>query len=115
MEKLSTRQRIAKNLDFLMRKFERNELDVAKAAKMSQKTVNNLLHNRHPAKVDTVERIAKAFSLEGWQLLLPELPETIDQLESTKRLMENYLESSSEGQKIIAQIAEREATYGKRN
>ncbi len=56
-----------------MIKNEWTEGEVARRAGTSQKTVNNLLHARHPPNLEIVDQVAGAFSLELWQILVPGL------------------------------------------
>lgn len=46
---------------------------VAKLAKMDQKTVWRILQCANEPSIDKVEKLAKVFGLEAWQLLVPDL------------------------------------------
>lgn len=42
---------------------------VAKASGVSQKTINNMEHGRHNTKLTSIEKVARAFGIEAFQLL----------------------------------------------
>lgn len=66
---VDSRQRLTANLMTLM---ERHRLEVRhllKLTNLSQKTFSNLIRCVHSTGLDTVDEIAAAFQLEGWELL----------------------------------------------
>jgi transcriptional regulator with XRE-family HTH domain len=50
-----------------------SQAKVATKAKVDQKTVNRIANMLNEPSLDKVEKIAKAFGLEAWQLLVPGL------------------------------------------
>ena len=46
---------------------------VAKRAGMDQRTVGRILNEEHSPTITQLERLARAFGLEPWQLLVPSL------------------------------------------
>lgn len=110
--KPKTDEVLARNLRALMTKGGLVESALAQKSNVSQKAINNVLNCRTTAKIETVELLAKAFGMEGWQLLLPNLPDEVDSVGAIGRLIQSYSKASAEGQRIIMTIAEREARYG---
>ena len=107
-----TRQTLAQNLRYLMKLRGWSEADCAKHAKVSQKTVNNVLNAKHTTSIDTADALARAFGLTGWHLLLPNLPDDLRQSPSVGRLIESYVKASAKGRDYIDRVAEQEAKYG---
>lgn len=66
---------LAANLETLMhaRPTLRTQSAVAKAAAVDQRTVGRILRCEHAPTLAQVEKLAKAFALQPWQLLAPEL------------------------------------------
>jgi transcriptional regulator with XRE-family HTH domain len=66
---------LATNLETLMqvRAGLHTQAAVAKAASVDQRTVGRILKCEHAPTLAQVEKLAKAFSLQPWQLLAPDL------------------------------------------
>jgi transcriptional regulator with XRE-family HTH domain len=109
-----TERFIAANLRLLMKLAKHSERDLEKISGVSQKTINNILHARGEAKIPTVEKLANAYGLRGWQLMMKTLGKEASNPGSTiGALLDAFLSANEEGQKIILGIAEREAKYAK--
>lgn len=102
---------ISGNLRALMDLHEWSERLLAAKSKVSQKTVNKVLNQESAATVETTEKLAKAFGLNGWQLMLPDLPTDLLDSPSLQQLFENYVSSSGAGREYIHRIAAKEAGY----
>lgn len=106
---------IAGNLRALMEHHGENgkrqsERVLEKLSGVSQKTINNVLHARGVMKISTVDRLARAYGLRAWQLMLTP-PRDLKQLGEIGALVEHFIAASDEGQNIILGIAEREAKH----
>lgn len=64
------------NVKTLLERREWTAPELARRARISPKTLNNLLNGRHAAQFDTLQKIADAFGLELWLMFLPQLPDT---------------------------------------
>lgn len=73
---------------------------VAALAGTSRKTINNLVKKRHDPHLSLIESIAKAFRLEVYQLLLPELDENL------LAIFRVYRETGEAGQNLLSAAAE---------
>lgn len=104
-----TEETLATNLRFLLKLKGWTESELARQSGVAQKTINNILHKVYRAKIETADQLAKPFNLEGWHLIHPSLINDIHAGGTISRLIEAYLHSAEEGQRIILGIAEREA------
>ena len=104
---------MARNLRFLMDAHAWTQADVAKAAGVSQKTISNLLapDRYQDAKLETVEQVAQAFGLDGWHLILPNLPDDLINKPTMRALYDAFRNASPDGRAMIMSVAEREALY----
>lgn len=93
---------------------ELSETEFAKKAGLAQKTVNNMLHGRHPAKLDSIEKAAVALGIGIWELLLPANGTPNTSARSVSKLITAYRHASESGQDLIMQIAEREVAHAAR-
>jgi transcriptional regulator with XRE-family HTH domain len=51
----------------------KNDSQLAKPAKMDQKTIWRIVNKMNEPSIDKVEKLAKAFGVEPWELLVPGL------------------------------------------
>lgn len=115
MQRQSTRITLAQNLKYLMEKSGWKQEQLAAKAGVSQRSVSNLLRpETHSPTLETVDAVAKAFGLNLWHLILPSLPEDLENDTSIREVYEAFRASSHEGRAHILQVAEREAEYAKR-
>jgi transcriptional regulator with XRE-family HTH domain len=105
------RETLARNLRYIMKIEKLSEEALAKKAGVSQKQINNILNRQHAATIDTLDKIAAAFGLTNWQLMLPNLPDDLISSPSIAKLYKSYINSSDEGRELIDRLAEREAHY----
>lgn len=66
---------LSDNLKKLMARHKqmRSQAAIGKAAGIDQTTAGRILNGKNAPSVDTLDGLAKAFGLEPWQLLLPNL------------------------------------------
>lgn len=86
--------------------------DVASRAGVVQRTVGNMMDPLGPSpKLDSVDKVASAFGLEGWHLIVSTLIDDLKAGGTISRLFDAYLNASPDGRRHILRIAEREAEY----
>jgi transcriptional regulator with XRE-family HTH domain len=112
MPKPDTRQTVIKNIQMLMDEAGDSQHALAKKLGWKQSTLNNLLSGRHHISIERADAIARAYGLEGWHLLLSNLPRDIRETESISKLFDSYMKSNSQGRDYINRVAEKEAEYG---
>lgn len=109
--RLIQREAIIRNLRHLMRKEKLSEQALAKRAGVAQKTINKILNNQSAPTLDTISRLAAAFGLNNWHLIMPNLPDELISSKDLERLYKSYILASQEGREYIVHAAEREAEY----
>lgn len=107
----STKAVLARNVRALMADRQWSERDLAQKSGVSQKAINNLLNQRAAPSSDTIDRIARAFNMQTWQLTLPVEPEQLRDSGRFASLLSHYLVASEQGRTWIARVAEQEAKY----
>lgn len=114
MNKKTTRQTLATNLEWLMHKHEIRQPALGRKSGVPQRTISHMLNPDGPQpRLENVDRVAKAFGLNGWQLIHPSLPEIYAALKDLNHLIEDYSGSDEEGQATIRRVAESVSKYGK--
>lgn len=106
-----TRERIAANLRDLMALRQWSEYDLARESGVAQKTINNILNNRTACNIETGDQLAAAFNLQEWQLMMPNLADTLRSSAGLGKLVEHWQSASDQGRELINLVAEREAAY----
>lgn len=105
------REILARNVRFLMADRGWKQLETAKKAGLSQKTISNILNRRKDTQLSYVEKLAGAFGLSPWHLMLPELDKEVIGNGRVDRLLLDFISASDHGRDVISRIAEHEANY----
>lgn len=84
---------------------------LASKSKVSIRMVNLILKKDRTPTLRIVDQIAGAFSLCGWQMIVPEIPRKSDEAKLLAETVSNYLQTSDEGRQYIAHVAQKEAGY----
>lgn len=105
------RETLIKNLRFLMKKEKLSEEVLGKRCGVAQKTINNILNGESSPTIDTLDKIAGAFGLNSWHLILQDLPDDLIKSASIANLYKAYIAATDEGRQLIDHVAEREARY----
>lgn len=99
--KLSARQIVSENLKNLMESDEKNKISQAELKRRSgvdQRYIGRILAREYSVSVDILDKLARAFDLQAWQLLVPGLDPTNPPInhitESEKRLYERLKEAA---------------------
>ena len=110
----NVRASLAVNLDMLMRMRTPRwkQIELAKKAGVSQRTVSNMLRGAdqqiNGATLDRVDAVAKVFGLRSWHLIMPGLPDDLEQASIMSEVINGYIMADDEGRDLIHRIAERE-------
>jgi len=101
---------LADNVRRLMDKSGLSQVDLASKAKVSQKTVSDLLNygrtSSKSPRIGTVEKLADAFGVPAWLLQIPEIPVELLQNQRIPKLLQNFLNANELGRENIYRIAE---------
>jgi transcriptional regulator with XRE-family HTH domain len=100
------RKRLAENLKALMEVQGLSSPQVAEAAKIGRKTMNNFLNGRFDPRLGVVEKVANVFGLTTWQLLAADLAAKPPDSKQVLRLLEHYSSAPEDGRQTIMQVAE---------
>lgn len=117
---ISTTEILLNNLDKLSKHNGLSQTEMARKCCLAQKTVNNLFRStvtETTPKIDTVEKIAKAFHLTVAELLSPDMTLTepfkgnsSNELhEMLGNLIDNFLSLDSRGQSAVLITVKRES------
>lgn len=85
---------------------------LAKKAKVGQKTVWKILNGKSAPNLDTVDKLAAAFYVAPWHLIMPNLPFELLSDRKIEQVVTLYLQTEEKGREYIHHVAEREAKYG---
>jgi len=80
--------------------------DVARAADVDPKTINNMLHGRFEPRLDLVEATANVFGLTAWQLIVPGMAESILSDGKLQSIVESYAVTDEAGRDSISRVAD---------
>jgi transcriptional regulator with XRE-family HTH domain len=105
---------LAANINALLARDDLTQRELARRARIKDpKNVSNLCRAAHNPKLDTIEKIARVFGLEAWELLRPgavNLPRT--KPGELDRLTKLYQSAPEGGRETVMQVAEIAAGYG---
>lgn len=110
-ERTATKTVLARNLRYLMGDRGWDQVDLAKKSGVSQKTVSNILNEMKVPGLDTVDKLAGAFGLNLWQLIMPGLVDDLRSPTSIREVYEAFRKTNDKGKEFILSVAEREAEY----
>lgn len=107
----STQKVVIANLKTLMTDNGDSTYSLAKRSGIPQSTVSRFLNNGAKISVEAAEQLAGAYGLEGWHLLMRDLPNDLLKSKRLEKLYERYRSASSEARDYIDSVAERESKY----
>jgi transcriptional regulator with XRE-family HTH domain len=87
--------------------------ELEKKSGVSQRQISNILNKQTGCGVEAADALARVFNLNGWHLLIPDLPNELLTSPTLVKLVDAYTHASGEGREMILRVAEREATYGR--
>lgn len=104
---------LARNLEVLMHLRGWKQAETAKRAGVDQKVISYILSQKKTPGLDVVDKIAAAFGLNLWHLIMPTLPEDLASPTSIRDVYEDFFRADPSGREHIAKVAHREAEYSK--
>ena len=120
--RLAPRDALARNLKYIKELRKLSDAEVRELAgknergnyKVSAKTVNNMYNARTDVQLSNIDAVASVFDITSWHILMPDLIREYESLSDFEQLYNHWSISSKEGRKHILMVAEREATYSKK-
>lgn len=104
-------ENVSRNVRFLMERHGDNLRTLASRCGVSKSTVQRIVAGDQAASIEHCHAIAKAYGLQGWNLLHPDLPRDLEDGGTLARLINAYFRSSRSGRANINRVAELEARY----
>lgn len=83
---------VAKNIATLMRLREWNQSELDRRSKVSQRHISDILRGQSDCTTEVIEKLADAFDIEPWQLMVPNLSDDLLAGQQLKRLISAYAE-----------------------
>ena len=99
--------RVSENVRRLMAAMDWSEHDLAKRSGVSQKAINNLLNHSTGCTVTTAEKLARAFGLTCWQIMLDDVPADAAFSNTLSQLVFKFLKTDKKGRAFIVDAADR--------
>ena len=109
------KESLAKNLRYLMDLEQLSESALHRRSGVSQKAINNILNGVSGGSLSSVDKLAKAFGLKAWHLIMPNLPNDLISGNTIEKLYRAFIQSDPKGREYTLHVAEREAAYRKSN
>lgn len=112
--KLSSAQVIAQNIKALMVANDLSQAALGRKAGVAQTLLSGLLSREEGIKnpqSSTLDKIADAFGIEPWKLLVRDADADFLQGKSVEVLLESFASCGSEGRSVILRVAENEVRY----
>ncbi len=113
MVKLTTQENLVKNLRYLMRREDLSQSALSRKSGVSQKAISNILNPevKQSPSIETIEKLARAFNLKGWHMIMPRLAEDCKNVVDFEQVYIDWLASNEKGRELIKMVAEREAAF----
>lgn len=109
MSKKSTRDNLVTNVRWLMNEAGWTQVELAERSGVSQTAISKVLRGEMIPTIEFAEKLASAFGLSGWHIIMPDLPGDLLRNGTLEQLFRDFLASSSSGRQFISQVATREA------
>lgn len=102
-----TRVTLATNLRLLMDAHGMSQMDLYRASKVPQRTISNMLSGKHSCSLESVNAVAGVFGLNGWHIIMPNLPADLVGSTSIAELVSAYIDASPEDRELITLVSRR--------
>lgn len=102
-------EQLQKHVRALMKAEGWSQADLARRAKVSPKTISNMVNAKHSSQIGNIAKVASVWNLAAWQLLSPANPDDLRAGKPLDKLLQNYVSASERGQEAIDRVAETEA------
>lgn len=113
VKRQTTTDTLVTNLRLLMQEAKLGKDVLAKRSGVSERMIAYILSKERKPTIEIADSLAKPFGLNGWQLLIPNLPVELAKAGKISKLVENYAQASDTGREYIDHVAEKEAEYKK--
>jgi transcriptional regulator with XRE-family HTH domain len=107
--KPSTQETLVSNLKRLMDMCEWDAKELEKRSGVTSRMIRYILGMDRCPSIEVAEKLANAFGLTGWQLIMPQLMGDIKQMRHIEALIDNWNKADPDGKLFIEDAAKREA------
>lgn len=97
---------VVTNIQELKRARGWSNRDLARQSKVSDRMIGKILNNESEPTTATLDKIAKAFGIESWQLLVPGIRAELFGDDHFGRVFHAYIETDDEGRRVMESQAE---------
>jgi transcriptional regulator with XRE-family HTH domain len=104
----STKDIVPNNLRRLMKLRDWSQVKLAQESGVSQTHISAILRGDSSCTVEMAEMLAKPFNLNGWHLLIKDLPDELVNSPSLNRLVEAYIGATHDGRDFLDAAVDRE-------
>lgn len=110
--KHTTAETLITNLKMLMAQTKTNTAWIAKQSGVPKRMVDYILSGERGASIEIAEKIANAYGITGWQLIMPSLPYTLASSGKLDNLIKRFDSCNQVAQAYVLDVLKREATNG---
>lgn len=107
-----TSMTLINNLQMLMARTNTSPSWIAQKSGVSKRMIEYIISGERGASIEIADKIAEAYGISGWQLIMPSLPYDLAKSGKLQKLIENYDHCNTETKNYVYHVMEREAKYG---
>lgn len=111
MENTTIRDTLSANIRLLMQMNDWDQKTLANKAGIAQKTISNMATMSNSASIDNIAKVAKAFRVPSWLLIMPGITRETVASNKIPTLVTNYIHSTDTGREYIDRVSEQESKY----
>lgn len=113
--KRTTSETLVDNLNMLLSKCSMSTAQLAKLSGVSKRMIDYILSGERKASVEIAEKLAGAFGLTGWQIIMPSLPYDLIKSGKFEEIVKNFTACDAASQDYLLHISRRDAKYPVQN
>ncbi|MGB2832969.1 MAG: helix-turn-helix transcriptional regulator [Methylotenera sp.] len=107
--KRTTSETLIINLNMLMNKTGTKAAWIAEKSGVSKRMIEYILDGERKSSIEIAEKIANAYGISGWQLIMPSLPYDLAKTGQLDKLINNYFHCNQITRAYVNDVMERES------
>jgi transcriptional regulator with XRE-family HTH domain len=107
----NTTETLIVNLKMLLNKTSTTTGWLSERSGVSKRMIDYILAGERKPTIDVADRLANAYGITGWQLIMPSLPYDLAKSGKLDNLINDYKNCNSTTQDYVNQVMQREAIY----
>jgi transcriptional regulator with XRE-family HTH domain len=104
---------LIQNLTMLLNKTNMSVAELSRRSGVTGRMIHYILNRDRQASVEVAGKLASAFGLTGWQMIMPSLPYDLAKTGQLDKLIDAYAHCDTVTQNYLNSVMQREATYDK--